>query len=242
MLINLIFEFITKNNKLLNAHVKKFNKTNMNRSLKKQLIITLKKKMSKNDPAHDINHILRVLALSEKIAKKENADLDIIVPAAIFHDVINYPKNHYKRLSSSEESAIFTKKVLKQVNFFPKEKIDKVCDSIRICSFTKALKPKSLEAKILQDADSLEAMGAISIMRTFSSAGTMNKIFYNVLDPFCKERKPDDNKYALDLFFTRLLIVHNRLHTKTAKNMAKKRTEFLKTFLKELKLELKENT
>lgn len=212
------------------------------KSLKKQLICIAKEKMFKNDPSHDINHTLRVLVVSEKIAAAENADFDIIVPSAIFHDVINYPKNHHKRLHSAEESAKFAKKTLNKIDSFPKNKIEKVYKAINFCSFMKALKPNFLEAKILQDADSLEAMGAISIMRTFSSAGTMNKIFYDVLDPFCKERKPDDTKYALDLFFTRLLVVQNRLHTNTAKNMAKKRTKFLKEFLKELKFELMEST
>lgn len=78
-------------------------------------------------------------------------------------------------------------------------------------------------------------------MRTFSSAGIMNKTFYDTSDPFCKKRKPDDNEYALDLFFTRLLVIQSRLHTKTAKNIVRKRVDFLKAFLKELQFELLEN-
>ncbi|MEA2088366.1 MAG: HD domain-containing protein [Patescibacteria group bacterium] len=213
----------------------------MNKTLKNKLIGIAKKKMSKNDPAHDINHTLRVLSISEKIAIKEKADFDIIIPAAIFHDVVSYPKNHKKRLDSSRESAKFTKRILKNTKTFPRKKIEKVCESINICSFIKAQKPNFLEAKILQDADSLEAVGAVSIMRTFSSAGAMNRSFYNFVDPFCKKRKPNDSKYALDLFFTRLLVVQDRLHTKTAKVMAKKRVIFLKDFLKALRFELSEN-
>lgn len=213
----------------------------MNKLLKEQLIGIAKEKMPKDDPSHDIDHALRVLAISEKIATAENADFDIIVPSAIFHDVISYPKNHHKRLHSSKESAEFAKRILKNIESFPKDKIGKVYESINLCSFTKGLKPNFLEGKILQDADSLEATGAVSIMRTFSSAGIMNKAFYNVLDPFCKKRNPDDNKYALDLFFTRLLVVQSRLHTKTAKNIVKRRVSFLKVFLKELEFELLEN-
>lgn len=213
----------------------------MHKLIKNKLINILKDKIFKDDPSHDVNHTLRVLVLSEKIAKKEKADMDIIVPAAIFHDIINYPKNHIKRLNSSEESANLAKKILEKLDSFPKNKIDKVYDSIRLCSFTKNIKPDFLEAKILQDADSLEAMGAISIMRTFSSAGTLNRPFYSNIDPFCKKRIPDDNKYALDLFFTRLLVVKNRLYTETAKKMARKRFNFLKTFLEELSFELKDS-
>ena len=213
----------------------------MNKLLKEQLIGIAKDKMPKDDPSHDINHALRVLAISEKIATAENADFDIIVPSALFHDVISYPKNHHKRLHSSKESAEFAKRILKNIESFPKNKIGQVYESINLCSFTKGLKPDFLEGKILQDADSLEATGAVSIMRTFSSAGMMNKTFYDVSDPFCKKRKPDDSKYALDLFFTRLLVVQSRLYTKTAKNIAKKRANFLKAFLNELKVELLKN-
>ena len=213
----------------------------MNKLLKEQLIGIAKDKMPKDDPSHDISHALRVLTISEKIATAENADFDIIVPSALFHDVISYPKNHHKRLHSSKESAEFAKRILKNIESFPKNKIGQVYESINLCSFTKGLKPDFLEGKILQDADSLEATGAVSIMRTFSSAGMMNKTFYDVSDPFCKKRKPDDSKYALDLFFTRLLVVQSRLYTKTAKNIAKKRANFLKAFLKELKVELLKN-
>lgn len=213
----------------------------MNKLFKKKLIDIARENMSTTDPSHDINHVLRVLAISEKIATAENADFDIIVPSALFHDVINYPKNHHKRLHSSKESAEFARRILKNIKSFPEDKIEKVYESINICSFTKGLKPDFLEGKILQDADSLEATGAVAIMRTFSSAGIMNKTFYNISDPFCKKRKPNDNMYALDLFFTRLLVVQSRLHTKTAKNIAKNRTNFLKVFLEELKVELLED-
>lgn len=213
----------------------------MDKSLKEKLIDIARKEISKNDPSHDIGHSLRVLEISEKIAREETADLDILIPAALFHDVINYPKNHKDRLNSSRESAEFAKRILKRIDYFSKEKIEKIYTSINLCSFTRGKTPEFLEAKILQDADGLESMGAISIMRTFSSAGVMNKIFYNPEDPFCKERTPDDNKYALDLFFTRLLVIQGRIHTKIARNMAKKRILFLKKFLKELQDELLEN-
>lgn len=211
----------------------------MNKLTKENFInIATRKINHHNDPSHDINHTLRVLSLAEKIANKEKADLDIVITSAIFHDVIVYPKNHIKRLSSSEESSNFAREILIKEKLFPRGKIEKTCKAIELCSFTKGIKPKFLEAKILQDADSLEAMGAISIMRTFSSAGQMNKSFYNITDPFCKKRKPDDNKYAIDLFFTRLLVVSERLHTKTAKALAKKRLRFLHIFLEQLEFEI----
>jgi uncharacterized protein len=211
----------------------------MDKQLRKKILNVAESKISQlDDPSHDINHTLRVLALAEKIGIKEKADLEVVSASAIFHDVIVYPKNHHKRLSSSKESADFARDILIKEKSFPEEKIENVCKSIELCSFTKGVKPDFLEACILQDADSLEAMGAISIMRTFSSAGQMNKSFYNTIDPFCKRRKPDDSKYAVDLFFSRLLVVPERLHTQTAKSMAKRRLNFLRSFLNQLEFEL----
>ncbi len=212
----------------------------MNDNVRGKLIKILKNELrGRKDPSHDIGHSLRVLNLSEHIGKKENADLEIVVPSAIFHDVISYPKNHHKRLDSAKESAKYAKKVLENIEEYPKKKINKVYDSIHLCSFTKGVKPDLLEAMILQDADSLESMGAISIMRTFASSGVMNISFYDYFDPFCKERSPNDKKYALDLFYTRLLIVKDRLHTKSAKMMAERRHEFLNKFILELRNEIK---
>ncbi len=210
----------------------------MNVGLKAKLIKIARQKISDIDASHDFYHAQRVLTNAEMIAHKEKADMDIIVPAALFHDLIVYPKNHPNRHLSQEESALAAQKILEKLPHYPKKKIEAVKTCILECSFTKGIIPNLLESKILQDSDGLEATGAISIMRTYSSTGQMKRPFYNAEDPFCTKREPDSKKYALDLFYTRLLKVEGRMHTKTAKQIAKHRTAFLKTFLKEFKLEL----
>ena len=212
----------------------------MNRELKNQLIKIAKDKIPKSDVSHDFEHVFRVLLNAERIAKVENGDFEIIVPAALFHDLIVYPKDSLNRHKSQEESAEAAEKILNEIESFPKEKIDKVKRCILECSFSKGIVPKLLESKILQDADGLEATGAIAIMRTYASTGQMKRPFYNPEDPFCEKRKPDSSRFALDLFYERLLKVLDRMHTKTAKEIAKRRTEFLIDFLKEFKLELEE--
>jgi len=211
----------------------------VNKKIKNKLLKIAKNKIkSYNDPSHDFFHTLRVLKLAEKIAIEEKADLDIVIPAAIFHDSIIYPKNHPKSHLSSKESSDFARKILIKLKLLPKDKIQKICRVIELCSFSKGISADFLEAKVLQDADRLEALGAIAIMRTFSSGGQMRRELYNYIDPFCEKRKPNDKKYSLDLFFTRLLLIPNKLHTKTAKFLAKKRINFLYKFLKQLKIEL----
>ncbi len=212
----------------------------MNAELKNKLLKIARKKISREDVSHDFEHALRVLSNAEKIAREEDCDLDIIVPSALLHDLIVYPKNHPDRHKSQKKSAQEAGRILSALAGFPKEKIEKVMSCITECSFSKGIMPKLLESKILQDSDGLEATGAISIMRTYSSTGQMKRPFYNSEDPFCESRKPNTSSFALDLFYDRLLRVAERMHTKTAKKIAKRRTDFLVGFLKELKLELGE--
>ncbi|MBI5065484.1 HD domain-containing protein [Candidatus Woesearchaeota archaeon] len=210
----------------------------MEQTLRSQLIEKARKVVQNKDPSHDFSHALRVLANAEYIASIEGGDLEIIIPAALFHDVVNHPKNSPKSECASEQSAKYAKKILEKIKNYDKNKIRMVEEAIVEHSYSKGIKPKRLESKIVQDSDRLEATGAIAIMRTFCSSGQMKNKFYNSEDPFCKFRKPDSLKYAIDLFYQRLLIVKNKMNTETAKKLAKKRTEFLHKFLKQLKEEI----
>ena len=149
----------------------------MDTLLKTKLIEISKKRISKDDVSHDFQHTYRVLLNAERIAKIEGGDLDIIIPAALFHDIIVYPKNSEldKKFKSQEDSAKEAKKILNSIEEYPKYKIDKVARAIKDCSFSRGILPEFIESKILQDADKLESTGLISIMRTYSSAGQMNR-------------------------------------------------------------------
>ncbi len=198
-----------------------------------------KKRQTKEDPSHDFQHILRVLNLAIKIGKSVKADLDIIIPAALFHDIVVYRKDTHQSRNESDESAEVAGRILESINEYPKEKNEKVKICIKQCSFTKGIVPDLLESKVLQDADLLESTGAISIMRTFSSGGQMNRTFYNQKSPFF-EKGEINFPSGVGLFYRRLLIAEKRMHTKFAKKIAKRRTKFLMTFLNEFKKELGE--
>jgi uncharacterized protein len=210
----------------------------MDINLKNILIEIAENNIKTEDPSHDICHAIRVLKNAEYISSKEGGDLDVIVPAALFHDIICYPKNSPNSKHSTKASADFATVILKELPQFPQSKISKVNIAIEQCSFSKGIVPELLEAKILQDADRLEATGVISIMRTFCSAGLMKSKLYNDDDPFCKNREPDSLEYALDLFYSRLLKVKDTMHTGTARNIGERRTRVLQEFLENLELEL----
>ncbi|ERJ11956.1 HD domain-containing protein [Haloplasma contractile] len=210
----------------------------MNKEIRTSLIKKAKVLSKNNDSSHDFSHAKRVLMNAEYIAQSENADFDIIIPAALFHDIVCYPKNDVRSNTSSDESAEVARHVLKLLDGYPTYKISIVEEVIKQCSYRKGIIPDLLESKVIQDADRLEATGAISIMRTFSSVGSMNKQLYNEEDPFCLEREPNSIEYGLDLFFTRLLKVEEQMHTVAAKMMARKRTKILNKFIDAFKEEI----
>jgi uncharacterized protein len=106
-------------------------------------------------------------------------------------------------------------------------------------SYTKRVVPASLEARILQDADRLDALGAIGIARTFSVGGSENRTLYNPNDPFCRlNRNLDDKQWTLDHFQTKLLKLEGSMHTKTAKKIARERTRFMILFMRQMQKEI----
>jgi uncharacterized protein len=191
-------------------------------------------------PAHDFEHVLRVYKNAEMISKQERSvDLDVVLAAALLHDLVVYPKGSTKTINSADDSAEVAKKILLEHKSYPKEKIEKVADAIRTHSFSKKLDPSTLEGKILQDADRLDAIGAIGLARTFSVGGSENRSLYNPVDPFCKsERQLDDTQWTLDHVKSKLMTLKNSMHTMTAKKIAEERTQFMKLFLNQLREEI----
>jgi uncharacterized protein len=215
-------------------------KNTMTPKLIKQLRTIAEERQMKDDPSHDFGHVHRVFLMATKIGESVNADLDVVLPAALFHDTVVYKKDSPQSLNEANESAEVAGEILSTVKGFPKEKIENVKTCIRECSFTKGITAKLLESQVLQDADLLESVGAISIMRTFSSCGHMNRAFYNKKHPFY-EKHEKDFPSGIGLFYRRLLAVEPRLHTKLAKKIGKQRTLFLKKFLNQFEKELKES-
>ena len=195
------------------------------------------KKIIHNDPAHDFDHIMRVYKNAQQIIKKEKVNEKLVLSAVLLHDVVSFPKSDKRSKNSSIESAKKAKTILKKYDFTSDE-ITIVCDAIYEHSFSQKKIPKTIEGKILQDADRLDALGAIGIARVFATGGSLRRQFYNLDDPFCKKRIPDDKIWTLDHFFEKLLKLEFLMNTNSGKIEAKKRTKILKDFLKQLKHEI----
>lgn len=111
--------------------------------------------------------------------------------------------------------------------------------AIEAHSFSAAILPQSVEAKIVQDADRLEALGAIGLARVFAVSGALNTILFDANDPFADQRDLDDKKYALDHFQSKLLRLPETMQTKQGRALAVHNAQFLVQFMAKLSAELR---
>ena len=161
----------------------------------------------------------------------------MILSAALLHDIVSYPKSDKRSKMSSHKSANKSKQILKKYDF-SKEEITIISDAISDHSFSQNKVPRTLEGRILQDADRLDALGAIGIARVFATGGSLQRPFYNLDDPFAKQEFLMIKYGLLITFFQKLLKLESLMNTRSGKVEAKRRTRVLKEFLNYLKQEL----
>lgn len=210
----------------------------MDESLLEQLREIAEARLLGADPAHDFSHVTRVTTMARRIALFERACLEIVIPAALLHELFNHPKGHPQSHLSGEICARHAERALRDVGY-PDHWIDPICDCIATHPFSGGAQPTTLEGKILQDADRLDAIGAIGIARLFATSALMSTPFYSDVDAFCQARAPDDKRFAIDHFFRKLLRIPDGLHTETARAMAGDRVSIMNQFLEQLGREIK---
>lgn len=189
------------------------------------------------DSAHDIAHTERVVSNALLLAKKVVCDEEIVVTAAWLHDCVIIPKNHPNRKQASRQAAEKATTYLKSIQFDP-GKIPMVAHAIEAHSFSADIQPKSIEAKIVQDADRLDALGAMGIARCFMVGGQMNLPLYQPEDPFCTQRDPNEGVWTVDHFYDKLFKLPDLMNLERSKVEAERRVDFMKQFLKRMAQEI----
>jgi uncharacterized protein len=193
------------------------------------------------DGSHDLGHFQRVWRVARDINRHEGAPADelVLLASAYFHDLVSLPKNHPERGNASRLSADRAVQLLKaRWDDFPEEKLAGVSHAIHAHSYSARVEPVTAEAKILQDADRMEALGAIGLARVWYCAGQMNQSLFHGTDPLAEGRVADDQRYALDHFQLKLLRLPARMNTATGRRMAEERAEYLREFLGRICLEI----
>jgi len=190
------------------------------------------------DGAHDLGHLDRVWANAQDIARELGGiDLEIVLPAAYFHDAVNLPKNHPDRASASRASADWAAEHLAATDY-PTAKIPAVAHAIAAHSFSAAIPPETPEAEVLQDADRLEALGAIGIARMFHVGGAMGGLLFDADDPMALNRPLDDKRFSLDHLEVKLFPIALTMRTPVGREMALARVEWMRSFRTRLLREL----
>ena len=206
--------------------------------MKNHITLTInfvKEKLEGAEAGHDWFHIERVWKLSKKIAEKEGGNLEVIELSALLHDIAD-PKFH----KGDETLALKISKDFLEEIHVNAELIEQVLFVIKNISFkNRAEAPENppLELQIVQDADRLDAIGAIGIARTFNFGGFKNNLMYHPeIKPnlgMNKEEYKKSNGTTINHFYEKLLLLKDLMNTKTAKKIASERHDFMLQFLDE---------
>ena len=190
------------------------------------------------DPSHDILHVRRVVRIAKKLAEAEGADLDVVVPAAYLHDCVYISKTDERRSKASQLSAEKAYQLLKSWGYKDEILLTNVQHAIAAHSFSARIEAHSKEAQVVQDADRLDAIGAIGIARCFAFSGLAKRSLHAEVDPFAESRKLNDQTNTLDHFYVKLLRLSDKLNTEAARAEGKKRMQTMSLFLDSLKAEI----
>ena len=192
------------------------------------------KKMFENEySGHDYFHTLRVFKMATHIAEKENADVEIVQLAALLHDVDDF------KLSPETYAEKTNARSFLHVHQVDKETIEKICQIIGEISFVgkDSVIPQTLEGKCAQDADRLDAIGAIGIARAFAYGGNHNRVMY---DPdvkphmnMSKEEYMNHKSTTINHFYEKLFLLTELMNTQTAKEIAGERARYMKAYIAE---------
>lgn len=196
----------------------------------------LVKKMT-DDAAHDLSHIRRVVHNAVQFAEGEGAALEVVLPAAWLHDCVVVPKDSPLR-SKASRMAAETAVTFLRTHSYPTQYLDGIAHAIAAHSFSAQIAPETIEAKVVQDADRLDAIGAVGIARAFIIGGQLGRPIYGEADPFCEEREPDDFTATVDHFYTKLFNLVDTMQTDAGRREAQARTQFMRDFLAQLGREL----
>ena len=196
----------------------------------------LPKIASNGDGSHDVAHIVRVWKNTQTIQAIEGGDLNILVAACLLHDCVAVEKNAPSRSQASRLAAARAKELLLELNW-ESDGIEAICHAIEAHSFSAGIKPVTLEARILQDADRLDAIGSLGVARCFYTGGRIGSSLYDLVDPCAKHRPFDDSRYALDHFHTKLFHLASGFQTSTGARLARIRQDRMRRFVDEFQEE-----
>lgn len=201
-----------------------------------QVLAYVRERMDQ-DAAHDVAHLFRVARWAVRLGRDEGVDERLAIAAALLHDVVNVPKTSPDRHRASELSAAVARELLPTLGFSPAQ-AEEVAEAVRDHSFSRGAVPRTPLGRALQDADRLEALGALGVFRCIATGVRFGGDFFHPDDPWAADRPLDDGRYSVDHFFTKLLRLPPTLLTEAGRAEAARRAESMVALLRQLGDEL----
>jgi uncharacterized protein len=189
------------------------------------------------DAAHDLLHVVRVTRTAVALCQRESVAPRVAVTAAWLHELFNYPKGHPDSKRSGEVCAERAQTLLLS-HGWEQATVESIRYAIAVHPFSLGITPTTIDAKILQDSDRLDSIGAIGAARCFATSAAMGRPFYHLDDPRAEARPLEDKQYALDHFAAKLFKISGVLHTESARKIAEGRAAFLSAFEAQLLREI----
>ena len=189
------------------------------------------------DGAHGRDHLVRVLRNARDLGEAEGADPQVTVPAACLHDCVAVPKDSPLRAQASRLAAERATGFLAQLPYSA-HLLEAVHHAIEAHSYSAGIAPRTLEARVVQDADRLDSLGAIGIARCLQVGGRLGRPLCAGNDPFCDVREPDDGRYTLDHFYAKLLKLPATMQTAAGRAEAERRAAVMQGWLDQLRAEI----
>jgi len=182
------------------------------------------------DGAHDLNHFDRVWRNARTLlAHHPEADALVVLAACYLHDLVNVPKNDPRRSIASRLSAELARETLAGLGF-PPDRLAAVAHAVEAHSFSAGVAATTLEARIVQDADRLDGLGAVGLARMFYIAGRMGSALAHGSDPLARARPLDDKAYSLDHIDAKLARLPGMMQTDAGRALGEARLAMLTDF------------
>mgnify|MGYP001812438862 CR=1 FL=1 len=188
------------------------------------------------DAVHDFDHVLRVLALAERLAEMEGADLEIVRAAALLHDVARGSE----RGPDGDHALAGADMARQMLAAQPSDKVEAVAHAIAAHRFRTGPAPESKEAQVLHDADKLDAIGAIGVARAFAYGGQHSQRLWGEVPTDYAESEASRHQHTpVHEYHLKLVRIKDRLLTESARRLAERRHAFMVAFYERLEREVR---
>ncbi|MGH6884626.1 MAG: HD domain-containing protein [Geminicoccales bacterium] len=189
------------------------------------------------DPGHGPAHLERVVATALRLAAEEGARIEIVLAAAWLHDCVHVAKDSSDRARASQLAADHAVRFLDSAGY-SRALLPEIRHAIEAHSYSAGIAPRTLEAQVVQDADRLDALGAIGLARCIAVGAALGRPLYEPADPFCKSRAPDESGASVDHFYAKLFRLAGPMQTPAGRREAGRRTAFLRAYVAQLESEI----